>query len=97
MKKNEVKVGDTYVAKVSDRLVTVRIDSEHSKGGWNATNTATGRRIRIKSPQRLRTRTPNGARLSVKIDEIEPPKADAKAAAAKAENADAATSQLAFL
>jgi hypothetical protein len=54
MKKNEVKVGGTYVAKVSDRIVTVRIDSIHSKGGWNATNTRTGKRIHIKSAQRLR-------------------------------------------
>ena len=54
MKKNEVKVGGMYVAKVSDKLVTVHIDSTHSGGGWNATNTATGKRIRIKSAQRLR-------------------------------------------
>jgi hypothetical protein len=54
MKKDKVKVGGMYVAKVSDKLVTVRIDSTHSKGGWNATNTATGKRIRIKSAQRLR-------------------------------------------
>ncbi len=54
MKKNEVKVGGTYTAKVSDRLVSVRIDSAHSKQGWNATNTATGKRIHIKSAQRLR-------------------------------------------
>lgn len=55
MKKNEVKVGGMYDAKVSDKLVTVRIDSAHSGGGWNATNTATGKRIRIKSAQRLRS------------------------------------------
>ncbi len=54
MKKNEVKVGGMYVAKVSDKLVTVRIDSTHSGGGWNATNTATGKRIRIKSARCLR-------------------------------------------
>ncbi len=54
MKKNEVKVGHTYVAKVSDRLVPVRIDSVHSKQGWNATNTKTGKRIHVKSAQRLR-------------------------------------------
>ncbi len=54
MKKDEVNVGGMYVAKVSDKLVTVRIDSTHSKGGWNATNTRTGKRIRIKSAQRLR-------------------------------------------
>jgi len=54
MKKNEVKVGGLYHAKVSDKLVTVRIDSMHSAGGWHATNTRTGKRIRIKSAQRLR-------------------------------------------
>lgn len=54
MKKDEVKVGGFYLAKVSGKLVTVRIDSTHSKGGWNATNTRTGKRIRIKSARRLR-------------------------------------------
>jgi hypothetical protein len=54
MKKNAVKVGGFYTAKVSDKLVTVRIDSTHSRTGWNATNTATGKRIHIKSAQRLR-------------------------------------------
>ncbi len=54
MKKDEVKIGGLYVAKVSDKLTTVRIDSTNSRGGWNATNTATGKRIRIKSAQRLR-------------------------------------------
>jgi len=54
VKKDEIKVGQSYQAKVSDRIVTVRIDSTNSHGGWNATNTATGKRIRIKSAQRLR-------------------------------------------
>ncbi|GAF83555.1 unnamed protein product [marine sediment metagenome] len=54
MKKNEVKIGGMYVTKVSDRIVAVRIDSTNSHGGWNATNTRTGKRIRIKSAQRLR-------------------------------------------
>ena len=54
MKKSEVKVGGVYTAKVSDRIVSVRIDSVHSKQGWNATNTQTGKRIHIKSAQRLR-------------------------------------------
>ena len=54
MKKDEVKIGGFYTAKVSDRLVPVRIDSTHSRGGWNATNTATSKRLHIKSAQRLR-------------------------------------------
>lgn len=56
MKKNEVKIGEVYVAKVSDRLTEVRIDSTHTHGGWNATNIRTGKRIRVKSAQRLRCR-----------------------------------------
>ena len=54
MKKDEIKIGNAYQTKVSDRVVTVRIDSTNTHGGWNATNTATGKRIRIKSAQRLR-------------------------------------------
>ena len=68
MKKDEVKVGGMYVAKVSDKIVTVRIDSAHSKGGWNATNTATGKRIRIKSAQRLRGPAKNAAKAKERND-----------------------------
>jgi len=54
MKKNEVQVGGVYTAKVSDKLVAVRIEAENRHGGWDATNLATGKKVRIKSPQRLR-------------------------------------------
>jgi hypothetical protein len=54
MKKDQVKVGGTYLAKVSDKVVPVRLDAENPHGGWDATNTATGKKVRIKSAQRLR-------------------------------------------
>ena len=54
MKKDQIKLGATYSAKVSDKLATVRIDGENSHGGWDATNLATGKKVRIKSAQRLR-------------------------------------------
>ena len=54
MKKADVKVGGTYAAKVSGKVVPVRIDAENPRGGWDATNTATGRKVRIKSARRLR-------------------------------------------
>jgi len=54
MKKAQVKVGGTYAAKVSGKVVPVRIDAENPRGGWDATNTATGKKVRIKSAQRLR-------------------------------------------
>ena len=54
MKKHEVKVGQTYLAKVSDKVVPVRIDGENPHGGWDATNEATGKKVRVKSAQRLR-------------------------------------------
>lgn len=55
MKKNEVQIGQVYVAKVSDKLANVQIEAESRHGGWDATNLDTGKKIRIKSPQRLRT------------------------------------------
>ncbi len=81
MKQNEIKIGNTYTAKVSDRLTKVRIDSKHSSGkGWNATNIATGKRIHIKSAQRLRSAASEPAKEAAKSDA---PKPEAKAAAPK--------------
>lgn len=54
MQKSEVKIGGTYVAKVTNRIVHVRIDAVSRYGGWDATNLATEKKIRIKSAQRLR-------------------------------------------
>ena len=54
MKKADVQIGGTYKAKVSDKIVPVRITGESRFGGWDAVNTATGRSVRIKSAQRLR-------------------------------------------
>ena len=54
MKKSEVKIGGVYTAKVTNKLVQVRIDAESRYGGWEATNLATGKKVRIKSPTRLR-------------------------------------------
>ena len=59
MKKHEVKLGCEYIAKVSGRLAQVRIDRENPHGGWDATNLATKKAVRIKSAQRLRA--PAGA------------------------------------
>ena len=55
MKKNEVKLGGVYTAKVTNKLVQVRIDAESRYGGWDGTNLASGKKVRIKSPARLRT------------------------------------------
>ncbi|MCC7408762.1 MAG: winged helix-turn-helix domain-containing protein [Phycisphaeraceae bacterium] len=54
MKKNEVQIGKVYLAKVSDKVVPVRIDAESPHGGWDGTNMSTNKKVRIKSPQRLR-------------------------------------------
>jgi len=55
MKKSGVKISGVYTAKVTNKLVQVRIDAESRYGGWDATNLATGKKVRIKSPARLRT------------------------------------------
>jgi len=57
MKKSEVKTGRHYTAKVSNRMATIRIDAENPNGGWDATNITTGKKVRIKSVQRLRRET----------------------------------------
>jgi len=68
MKKHEVKIGGTYVAKVSQRLTTVRITGESHYGGWDAVNTKTGRAIRIKSAQRLRYDSKRLGLISAMLD-----------------------------
>jgi hypothetical protein len=55
MTKDKVEVGGRYIAKVSGRLVVVKILGERSlTRGWTALNCATGRHICIRSAQRLR-------------------------------------------
>lgn len=54
MEKKDVKIGQEYIAKVTDKLTTVRILAESRHGGWDAINVATGKKIRIKTAQRLR-------------------------------------------
>lgn len=65
MTRNEVKIGGMYVAKVTNRLTQVRIEGENRYGGWDATNIASGKSIRIKSPQRLRAEAGVGAARNV--------------------------------
>ncbi|MEX2220125.1 MAG: winged helix-turn-helix domain-containing protein [Phycisphaerales bacterium] len=64
MKKDHVKIGGTYTAKVSGGIVPVRITEEVWQGekhiGWKGTNTQTGRAVRVKSAQRLRAAVGGG-------------------------------------
>ena len=55
MQKHNVKVGSTYIVKVSGTLAKVRITREHERGGWYGINLATGREIRIRTAARLRS------------------------------------------
>ena len=55
MKRDEVKIGGVYTAKVTDKLVPVRIDAESRHGGFDAKNLATGKKVRLALPdQRCR-------------------------------------------
>jgi hypothetical protein len=54
MKITDVHIGGRYTAKVTHKLVVVEILSENPHGGWDARNLSTGKRVRIKSAQRLR-------------------------------------------
>ncbi|MCC6239690.1 MAG: winged helix-turn-helix domain-containing protein [Phycisphaerales bacterium] len=59
MKNSEITLGGTYLAKITDKVVPVRIDATNPHGGWDATNLATGKKVRIKSAQRLRGPAPD--------------------------------------
>lgn len=55
MKKEEVTIGGFYFAKVSGKRVQVRIDSEamEGRGGWNATNMTTNKKVYVATARRL--------------------------------------------
>jgi len=73
MKKNEVKINSYYTAKVSDKLTVIRIIDENPHGGWEATNTRTGKKVTIKSPARLRAEvTPDGKPVKPKAKTAKP-------------------------
>jgi len=55
MRKSEVVNGGRYTTKITGKITTVKILGENRFGGWNATNEATGRTVRIKSAQKLRS------------------------------------------
>jgi hypothetical protein len=55
MHAKDVKIGGRYKAKVSNVATTIQIVSKSPSGGWVAENEATGRRIRVKTAQRLRS------------------------------------------
>ena len=88
MKKNEVKVGSTYLAKVSDKVVPVRIPGPSGHGGCDAVNEATGKKVRIKSAQRLRDEA--RPKTGPKAADAPPVGAGAKPAAELAKDAKAA-------
>jgi hypothetical protein len=79
MKKDEIKVGGTYLAKVSDKVVPVRIDAENAHGGWDATNLLTDKKVRIKSAQRLRCPANRDGSPQAQ-PEVQPPAAGGKRA-----------------
>lgn len=54
MKKNVVKLGQTYAAKVAGEVVPVKLEKINSHGGWDGVNLRSGKPVRIRSSQRLR-------------------------------------------
>ena len=55
MTKDKVRVGGTYVAKVSGKLTVVWLEGERRYGGWNARNLATGAGVRVRTAGLLRS------------------------------------------
>jgi DNA helicase-2/ATP-dependent DNA helicase PcrA len=66
VKKNEIKVGGLYKAKVNGKVVTVRVDSIRERDGfkrvetvYGVTNLSTGRTTTFRSAAKFREETPN--------------------------------------
>jgi len=64
MKKSEIKIGHVYNAKVTGKIVPVQIVKANPHGGWDGKNLATGKAVRIKSAQRLRSEKPAATRTA---------------------------------
>ena len=74
MKKNEITIGGMYAAKVSGKVVPVRITGASPYGGWDAVNEQTKRSVRVRSAARLRRRLDRaaiaiGTRVAISIDQ----------------------------
>jgi HB1, ASXL, restriction endonuclease HTH domain len=72
MKKDQVRIGNLYSAKVSGGVVPVRITEEvwlgEKHAGWKGVKTATGHAVRIKSAQRLRAQVGPAGAKAAKLD-----------------------------
>jgi len=86
MKKAEVQIGETYRCKVSGNMADVRITGENPHGGYDGVNVLTNRKVRVKSPQRLRGKSPARPAKRSKIVSLAQHEAEA-AAEAKAPTA----------
>ena len=54
MRKNaNIEINGFYTCKVTNKEVTVQITASSPKGGWEALNTVTGKKLHIKGPERL--------------------------------------------
>jgi hypothetical protein len=75
MKKNEVVIGGRYLAKVSGRVVPVRITGQSPYGGWDAVSEETHRAVRIRGAQRLRRPADAATREAIAGEETDMSKA----------------------
>jgi hypothetical protein len=58
MQKKDIIIGGKYLAKVSGKIVIVKVISESRLGGYNVINLTTGRSIRVRTGARLRPYEP---------------------------------------
>lgn len=60
MKVKDIEIGGVYLARVSHRIVPIRVvevtEDGRGRRRWTCTNTRTGRTIVVKSSQRFRSR-----------------------------------------
>jgi hypothetical protein len=89
MKKDQIRISGVYIAKISDKLTRVRIDGQNAHGGWDATNLSTNKKVRIKSPAKLRGPAPEKAAAAKADTPAAPAPATKPAKVTKAKKAPA--------
>lgn len=73
-----IQLKSYYTCKVTNKEVTIQILASSPKGGWEALNTATGKTIHIKGPERLVRQVDGPAGNTEKPESSTPSKQAAK-------------------
>ena len=80
MQKQNIKIGNEYVARIDGKVLVVQIEAEHKSGGWIAKDLETQKQLRINTPRKL-IRSAHPAETASSTKQSSPPQTDKKLSA----------------